>query len=255
MTDALRAVSAECQKLKRTLALRLAVGVPLAVVLLTLVVNAQQNDVPRQGLNPFLGFAQASLMLWTLLVLPMCAALTAALVAAMEHQGDNWKHLFTLPVSHASIFFGKWAAVIGLVLIGWLVLYSAVSVGSAVLWLLKPGWRGASIPAALVLMRTLQGFCAAGLLVSIHVWASLRWRGFIAGLVLGVVAVMVMLGGAARARGRDTFIKVYPWALPITAIARMQEAMPSRRFVTVEGLVGGIAVGALACWTLSRRDY
>jgi hypothetical protein len=145
--------------------------------------------------------------------------------------------------------------VIGLVLIGWLVLCAAVWVGSALLWLLKPGWRAMSIPAMLVLKRTLQGFCAAGLLMSIQVWASLRWRSFVAGLALVVVAVMVMLGGTARTRGRDTFITAYPWALPVTAIARMQESMPSRLFVTIEGLVGGIPAGVLSCWDLSRRDY
>jgi hypothetical protein len=91
--------------------------------------------------------------------------------------------------------------------------------------------------------------------MSIHVWASLRWRSFVAGLALAVVAVMVMLGGAGRTRGRDTFITTYPWALPVTAIARMQEAMPSRLFVTIEGLVGGIAAVVLSCWDLSRRDY
>jgi hypothetical protein len=125
-TEITRAISAESLKLRRTLALRLAVGAPMAVALLFFVVRTQQNDVLPQGQNPFLGFGQSTLTLWTLLVSPMYAALIAALVAAMEHQGDNWKHLFTLPLSHTSIFVGKWAAVIGLVLIGWLVLCAAV---------------------------------------------------------------------------------------------------------------------------------
>src|SRR5690349_11465794 len=106
MSDILRVISAESMKLKRTLALRLAVAVPLAVVILTFLINTQQPNVPGLGQNPFLGFTQSSLMLWTLLVLPMYAALTAALVAALEHQTDNWKQVMTLPVSRVSIFVG-----------------------------------------------------------------------------------------------------------------------------------------------------
>jgi hypothetical protein len=57
MSDFARAFPAELLKLRRTLALRLAIGVPLAVVLLNLVVYAQQSNTPRAGQNPFVGFA------------------------------------------------------------------------------------------------------------------------------------------------------------------------------------------------------
>ena len=108
MTDLLRAVSSELLKLKRTLALRLAVGAPLAVVVLTFVITSQRRTATAAEINPLLGFAQLNLTTWTIIVLPLYAALAATLVAGIEHQHDNWKHLLALPLSRVSIFAAKW---------------------------------------------------------------------------------------------------------------------------------------------------
>jgi lantibiotic transport system permease protein len=125
MSDFKRAISAEWLKLKRTLALRLAIGAPLAVVVLNFILYSQRPDAAGDGLNPLIGFAQINLTMWTIVVLPMYAALAAALVASMEHQGDLWKHLFALPVSRRAIFAAKWMAAVGLVLLSSLVLAAA----------------------------------------------------------------------------------------------------------------------------------
>ena len=255
MNEVARAVSAELLKLRRTLALRLAIGVPLAVVLLNFVVSSQQSNAPLPGQNPLVGFAQASLMLWTLLVLPLYTALTAALVAALDHQGDNWKHLLALPVARRSIFCAKWVAAAGLLLVSSLVMSGTIWLGVQLLHLIKPGWRSAAIPSVVILTRAMQSFCAALLALSIQWWVSLRWRSFIAGLAFGIVAVMVMLGGASRARNRATFVRLYPWAIPITTIARMMEPTRDRMLLAACGILGGLAIGGAGCWELSRREY
>ncbi len=58
MNDLYRVLTAEALKLKRTLALRLAIG----------------------GANPLTGFAQLSLTIWTIVMFPLYAALAAALL-------------------------------------------------------------------------------------------------------------------------------------------------------------------------------
>ena len=91
-------------------------------------------------------------------------------------------------------------------------------------------------------------------MLSIQVWVSLRWRSFIAGLAVGIVAAMILLGGVARA-GRGTIVMyLYPWALPPTAMARMAEVHPDRLLVSMWGLVAGVTVAAAGCWRLTRLN-
>ena len=52
MSDLRKAMSSEALKLKRTLALRLAIGAPLAVVVLNFVMYSQRRLTANEGLNP-----------------------------------------------------------------------------------------------------------------------------------------------------------------------------------------------------------
>jgi len=253
MSDTAHAISAEVLKLKRTLALRISVGAPLALVLLNFVIYTQRSAAAA-GENPLLGFAQINLTIWTIVVLPLYTALAAALVAAVDHQGDNWKHLFALPVPRWSFFVAKWMTAVGLLLISSLVLPAAVCGAAEVLKVMKPAWRDTSTPVVLVTIRALQTFCAAGLMLSLQLWVSLRWRSFIPGLAVGIVGVMILLGGVARAGLGTIVIYLYPWALPPTAMARMAEVHPNRLMVSAWGLVAGAIVAALSCWHLFRLD-
>jgi hypothetical protein len=94
-------------------------------VLLNFIMVSQRRDAGNAAYE-LLGFAQLTLTTWTIVVLPLYTALAAALVAALEHQGDNWKHLLALPVARRSIFVAKWAAGAGLLLVSSVVLPAAV---------------------------------------------------------------------------------------------------------------------------------
>jgi hypothetical protein len=255
VNDIQRSVSAERLKVKRTLALWLAAGAPLAVVSLNFLVYTQGRGGTAPAKDLFVGFAQINLTLWTIVVLPLYAALAAALVGNLEHQTDNWKHLLALPVSRRSIFAAKWVVGFGLLLVSSLVLIGSVWAAAALLRLIKPAWRTVPIPAVLLATRTMQSLCAAGLLFSIQMWVSLRWRSFIGGLAVGIVGVMILFGGVLRAGLGTVVVYLYPWAMPPTAMARMWESHADRPLVAVWGVVSGAAVAELACWELSRREF
>ena len=110
MKDFCCAVSAELLKLKRTLALRLAVCAPLLIVLLQFGLYLARGRTMSHGMNPLTGFVQGILTFWTILLLPFYVALVAALLASIEHQGDNWKHILTLPIPQLTIYGAKWYA-------------------------------------------------------------------------------------------------------------------------------------------------
>jgi len=255
MNHVTAAVSAEFLKLRRTVALRVAIAAPLAVVGLQVLVATQQSAVVRAGATPLLGLLQGGYFVWALLALPLYGALAAALVAAVDHQDDHWKQLFSLPIPRWSIFAGKWVAAVTLLLISFAVLAIGLLTLTAVFRELRPGWPAQPELLQLAVVRMGESFLAAWFFLSIQLWVSLRWRSFPVGLTVGIIAVLVTLGLAARGGGRNSLTRLYPWALPVTAIARIAETTPSRTAAAVRGSLGGVLVGAAACWTLGRREW
>ncbi len=249
MKDLYRVLLAEVLKLKRTLALRLAIWGPAIIVLLVFGMYVERGE-KIGGPNPLAGFAQLVLTIWSIIMFPLYAALAAALLAAIEHQNETWKHLLTLPVNRVTIFVAKWIMGIGLLLLSSLVIPTGVSSAAEILRLLKPAWSSSPLPSAMIFRGALMSFCAAGLLFSIQMWVSLRWRSFLPGLIVAVIALVLMF--IAIPRGVALFGSLFPWSLPAMA---MSPHNPYRAVAIAVGLLGGTLVGVVACWDLSRREF
>jgi len=247
MKDVCRATFAESLRLKRTLALRLATIAPLLIVFIVFGAYLQRGSA---GPNPLVGFAQLNLTLWTILVLPLYTALLAALLAGIEHQTDNWKHLLALPLDRRAIFAAKWAAGVGLLLVSSLILAIGISLAAEVLRHVKPGFQDGGRPIRMVATRAIQTFCATGLMLSIQLWVSLRWRTFIGGLSVAVAAVVTML--TLVPRGAMLVANLFPWSLAATAMAPNS---PHRGLAIAWGAIGGIVLGAFACVDLARHEF
>jgi lantibiotic transport system permease protein len=246
MKDLLHVFMAEVLKLKRTLVLRLAIGSPLLIVVVMLGIYLERGE-RMEAVDPLAGFAQIILTPWAIILLPLYAALAAALLAAIEHQNEAWKHLFALPVNRVTIFSAKWIAGICLLLISSLVVVIGVCTAAEVLRLTKPAWSSEPLPIAMVFRGAARSLGASGLLFSIQMWISLRWRSFLPGLVVAVLALVVMFISVPR--GAAFFTSLFPWSLPGMAIAPRN----SYRLVAIGlGFVGGAVVGAAGCWSLSR---
>jgi hypothetical protein len=247
MNDLARAVWAEALKLKRTLALRLAVGAPLVIVLIVFGAYLQRGSREQDGL---IGQAQLSLTLWTILLLPFYSALAAALLASVEHQSDNWKHLLALPVDSRTVFLAKWVAAFGLLALSFGTLIVGVSAAAHALRLWTPALHGAASPLPFMTRRGIESFLAAGLMLSIQLWVSLRWRTFLAGISLAAGAVVLMV--ALVPHGVTLMAYAFPWALPVTAMAPHSL---HRVLAIAIGAVGGVIVGAVACLDLPRQEF
>ncbi len=249
MKDFCRAVSAELLKLKRTLALRLAVCAPLLIVLLQFGLYLARGRTMSHGMNPLTGFVQGILTFWTILLLPFYVALVAALLASIEHQGDNWKHILTLPIPQSTIYGAKWFAGICLVLLSSILLLIAIFAAASVLRFITPAWSALALPLTMVNRGVMLSFCAAGLLFSIHMWISLRWRNFIPGLAVGIFGVVINIIILPSGQMFLSLAHLFPWSLPALAMA---PESPHRLLAVTWGLLGGIAVSAIGCSDLSR---
>lgn len=244
-----RALQAERLKIKRTLAFRLALGCPVIIVLLVFGIYVQRGE-KAAGANVLTGFAQQILTIWTIILFPLYAALAAALLAALEHQNETWKHMLALPIKRYNIFLAKWIAGLGLLFLSSLVVAGGVIGTSAVLRLTKPSWGSPPLPSLMILRGTALSCCAACLLFSIQMWISLRWRSFLPGLLVAVIALVVMF--VAIPRGVAMFGSLFPWSLPALAMAPHNPYWPIAAGL---GSLGGAVVGRFACWSLSRREF
>lgn len=242
-------LTAEALKLRRTLAVRLAVFAPIVIVLIVFGTYVERRAT-ADGPSVLIGFAQLVLTLWTIIVFPMYTALVAALLASVEHQNETWKHLLALPVRRSTIFVAKWTVGIGLLLFSFLVLAGGVVATAEILRLMKPGWSSSSLPTFMVFRGALVSSCAVALVFSIQMWISLRWRSFLPGIVVAVIALALMF--VAIPRGLALFGSFFPWSLPAMAMAPHN---PYYLIAVWWGLLGGVLVGAIACWRLSIREF
>ena len=249
MTGFYHVVAAEALKLKRTLALCLSVFSPLIVVILVFGMYAVRGQ-QIGGVDPLTGFAQLVLTIWTIILFPLVAALVAALIAAIEHQNETWKHLLAFPINRSNIFLAKWLTGSGLLLLSSSLLCLGVCVAAPILRLMRPDWSTAPLPIPMMVRGTLLSFCAIGLLFSIQMWISLRWRSFLPGIFVAVIALVLMF--IALPRGAALLGSLFPWSLPAMAMAPHNVYRP---LAVGWGLLGGVAGAALACWDLSRREF
>lgn len=236
-------------KLRRTLALRLAFLIPVSLTVFVVGgAYARSSTTPTK--DSLIGFAQLTLTLWSIVVLPFYVALTAGLIAAIEHQNDNWRHVFALPVGRTSLYVAKWVTAGSVLLLASLVLPAAVSLAAEGFRLLKPGGMVADTPTAMVFRGAGLSYVAATLVFSIQMWISLRWRSFIPGLAVAVGALVCMFTFIPR--GAGMFGNLFPWSLPAMAMAPHNTF---RALAVVWGLAGGALATLLAWLDLSRHEY
>ncbi len=247
MTELTRAVSAESLKLKRTLALRLAVIAPLFIVLLQLgVYLARGEDVERAATNPAAGFARGIVTLWTLAFLPFWATLAASLlrIAGSQRQplGPDVR------VTHAPL---------ACLCCQWILSFRTGSVKFD----LPAALRGCCdrdpqasarrmercwAAMAVVAERSEPELRACLLLISLQCWLSLRWHSFLVALGVGIAGIMsgiILISAPLR------FLSLYPWTAAAAAASPREPLLP-----LVWGMCGGLAIAVIACWRLAVRD-
>lgn len=247
----IRALHAEALKLKRSLALRLAVLMPV------LMAGLQFAMIWKNGARaswdygtPWMLLMQQTLVFWSLLVLPLFVTLETALLAGMEHDNRQWKHLFSLPVPRGTVYTAKQAAALALIGVSMAVLAVSTVLAGCGLRLLLPGVGfEAPPPWGAFLGRCAMIYLSAWLLLALQSWVGLRWHSFVvavsAGIVLTVAGMFIVNADWGH---------FYPWALPglIANDFSKGAAVPVLRVLF--GSLGGLLVALFSGWEMSRQD-
>lgn len=198
MTDLIRATRMEIFKLRRTLALWSALLVPLAVIAMTTAMNLSR--APGTRFDPDQPNSWDSLMLdlvlflWCLVALPLFVALETALLAALEHRENTWKHLNALPIPQWTIYAAKLLTATGLLCISSLVLATGTAAEGSILLAVRPDLGlDSTIPWGPLFARSFAFIPAALLMVAVQTWVATRWRNFTAAIGLGIAATVIAI--------------------------------------------------------------
>lgn len=245
-----RAVAAEREKLRGTLAWRLCFIAPALVVAISVLqLMFSRGGAPRpDGAQAWQLFSQGVMVLWAFLMLPLYVTLQAALLAGLEHGEKQWKHLLALPVPRGSHYLAKWLMLAGMVLLATVVLVTLIPVGGLVLMQLRnPLGIGGAPPWEFLLTRGACIYAASLLIISLHAWISIRWSSFTVAVAIGMSATVAGFLIAQSQR----FGHLYPWSMPMQVLAGNGERIS---FVVTAGLCGGFIVLLAGLWDFLRRD-
>jgi hypothetical protein len=253
MTALLRAIDAELLKMKRTLALTLIFVTPLAVCALNLLILLRRLSLmPDEPLEVWYYLIQNNVGLWGLLMLPLFITLETALMAALDHNANGWKHLYALPLPRWAIYLAK--QFVALALIGGSMLVIGVGTLLAGLFVQMVAAPGQLTPAILpwgTLVSSLGLlFLSSWLIIAIHTWVSLHWASFTVASTVGIVATVTsfIVINSVELSG------FFPWSIPLRAAGPLVMDIPDAPLALPLGLVGGVVVALLACWDVTRRD-
>lgn len=254
MTVALiRALSAEGLKMRRTLALTLAIVTPLVIVFLQVAIVLDRQTVlaasTGEGETVWHTFIRQNMNWWSLLMLPLFATLETALVAGLEHSGDHWKQLFALPIPRGAVYAAKQVAGLGLMALSLLALLAfSVVVGLGLAWARPDVGLDGQIPWGHGLALCGVVFFGAWLVTAIQTWVSLRWKSFVVPCAVGIVATV-----AGMAVINSDYGPYYPWTLAAVAMLDyVRVGLPMTQLLA--GALGGVAVAVVGGWEVTRRD-
>lgn len=254
MNALLRALDAETLKMKRTLALALIVIMPLAICLLNLAIllnsygfqTDETFDVWEFLLRNNVGF-------WGILMLPLFITLETALVAALDHNAQTWKHVYALPLPRWSIYMAKQLVNLALIAGSMVVVAFGTMLTGVFLQVsgVLPGGRILPVfPWGALAQSLLLLFLASWLIIAIHTWVSLRWHSFTVASTVGIVATVV----GFMVINSDKYSVIFPWSLPVRVAGALVMGTPEAPLSLALGLVGGVVFALFACWDVTRRD-
>lgn len=245
-----RLIAVELFKLRRTLALFVALILPGVIALLYALMMVQRGKgiigPPQQAWDALF---HANLSGWTMLGLTLFVALEAALVVGIEHQHGGWKRLFAAPVDARRVLAAKAMVVFGLVLASLVALWTWTLVFGNIIAIAVPTLQfppGAPGRDSLALLAKVA--VASPLIVALHVAIATRWSSIAVSLGSGIVAMIGLVIAAS-----SKWMRFYPWFFPVSAgQATAERQLPVATYGVAAVLAVFVVVVAARRW--SRRD-
>jgi lantibiotic transport system permease protein len=251
----LRALRAEVLKMKRTVALKMVLAAPLAVVLPVLFLASQApfSMLKFNGIrNKWTVLSLLTLRVWALLMMPLYVTLETALLAGLDHSENHWKSLLARPVPRWTLYAAKLVVATALTAAATLVLLCGILIDGAILARIQTEVVfGSQVPWAAIFRDGARVMGLGFLALAIQHWMSLRWRSFSAATGAGMVAVVAGVFAFAAGQQSGGWPRYFPWALPMLVLARQPLHVETALWINV---AVGLLVAAAGCLDFSRRE-
>ena len=246
-------ILAESIKLRRHVAVWFAVGAPVMAVGLFLIVLFGQATPAKMSPDAIWRvLSRAGWSWWLMVFLPLLTVIEAAALANLEHDGRQWKQLFTSPVARWRIYGVKLLFCAGLGLVATVVFCAGLIGDVLILNLFVRLDLAMHIPWVDLVAQIGRAFLACLPMVALQSWISLRYRGFVVPVGGGLA---LMLIGLFLAPIRAFQIRYwYPWMLPNFTVLRPDSRLEDIQIAVAVGCVLGLLAGVVVCWDLARRE-
>lgn len=180
----LLSLRAETFKLKRTLSVYLCVLAAAFGPLMSFLEHTEPDEKLAKGLPWTQHFLEGREPI-CIALLPFYIILVCALQIHIENRDKTWKQVLSSPQTKFNIFFGKFLVLQGMVLL-FLLCYNLFTVLTGiVIEMMDPQIYGGTPDIARILTVNAQTWILSLGLSALQFWLSLRFRNFVAPLVLG----------------------------------------------------------------------
>jgi hypothetical protein len=257
------ALHAELLKTKRTLAFWLALIAPAVVVGLQTAMMWDQHKYYLDQTNligtAWVHYAQQTLVIWTLLMLPLFVTLETALVAQWEHRSQQWKHLFALPIPRGALYAVKYLCGVALIGLSSAVLIALILLTGLSYRYVFPGLGfEAAPPVGEMALYGLLMFLGSWLIIAIQMWVAMRWSSFAVASAVGIaftVASVIVI--------QSDYAGFYPYTLPALVTNGFSESLSALNILEegvlpvkelLFGSVGGLIAAMVSGWHFVQRD-
>lgn len=238
----------EAAKLRRTLALWMAVLAPMVIVGLYFLVGiAGPGPLVRPNTDSWVSLTRNTVQLWTVLMLPLFITLETSLLAGLEHSDRNWKFLLSLPIPKWTIYVAKLMVAIALVWVAHAVLVAGTMLSGLVLRQLAPAMKLGALPIAQIAWPLAKVSASLLLAVTIQHWVSLRWPSFVTAMGFGMC---VMVAGFLAVQSA-TYGPWFPWSLTLHTLMPRGTAVNNPMIYSA---VAGLVVAIAGAWHFTRRE-
>lgn len=178
-------------------------------------------------------------------MLPLFVALETALLAGLEHSGNNWKHILALSVPRSSVYLAKLFWSIAIVARSHAILAGAIVVAGSLIRMIQPHLGlAAPLPWNALWRYALLPLIGSLLLAAIHLWIAVRWRNFAVAMGVGIALTVC---GVIVVNSR--WAGYYHWTLPAILVNAFRQGN-----VAWHLLLYGTGMGLLAA-ILSTREF
>lgn len=236
------ALAVEAFKLRRSLALLLALTSPALIILFVFF-----NQLRLERAMPWAMALQSSAGVWAFFMLPMSVTALTVLIAQAEHGPRAWDHLRSLPLPRWHLYAAKLVCVLGV-----LAVMSLLLAVLAPLAIQCAGWLNPTVAAtgekdpSVFLYLLGRVYLSAWFLVGVQLWIALRYTSFVPALVAGIGGTFFAVVATSAKMGI-----AMPWQIPVNQLA----ADPERAQIALAvGCIGGCLTFVAMLWSMSRRE-